>query len=46
MMEQLRSLPDCPVLLELKEVPDLAHPLERVVETFDRLESLKSPNES
>ena len=44
-MELLRSA-DCPLLLELKEVPDLAHPLDRVIESFERLENLKSPNES
>jgi sugar phosphate isomerase/epimerase len=38
-MELLRSLPaDCPLLLELKERPDLATPLESVRQIFDRLE--------
>lgn len=45
-MDLLRTLPDCPLLLELKEVPDLAHPLDRVIESFERLESLKPSNES
>ncbi len=45
-MSLLRTLEDCPLLLELKEVPDLAHPLSRVIESFERLESLKSSNES
>ena len=38
----MRSHPDqYPLLLELKEVPDMAKPLERVCEVFDRLENLK-----
>ena len=45
-MQLLRSLPDCPLLLELKEVPDLAHPFEQVKECFERLENLKASNES
>ena len=36
---------DVPLMLELKEVPDMANPLDRVRETFDRLEGLKSSNE-
>lgn len=45
-MEALRTLNDCPLVLELKEVPDLAHPLDQVMKTYDRLENLKSSNES
>lgn len=42
-MESLRTLgADCPLLLELKEVPDFAHPMDQVRESFDRLESLKA----
>jgi sugar phosphate isomerase/epimerase len=41
-MESLRTLgADCPLLLELKEVPDLEHPLDEVRRVFDRLEDLK-----
>jgi sugar phosphate isomerase/epimerase len=45
-MNALRSVPDCPLLLELKEVPDLAHPLDRAVESFELLENLKTSDES
>ncbi|HTS78591.1 MAG TPA: sugar phosphate isomerase/epimerase family protein [Bryobacteraceae bacterium] len=45
-MDALRSVPDCPLLLELKEVPDLAHPLDRTVESFELLENLKTSDES
>jgi sugar phosphate isomerase/epimerase len=45
-MDLVRSLSDCPLLLELKEVPDLPHPLDQVRACFDRLESLKTQNES
>jgi sugar phosphate isomerase/epimerase len=45
-MELLRSLPDCPLLLELKAVQDVANPLDLVRESFDRLENLKPENES
>ncbi len=45
-MELLRSLPECPLLLELKAVPDVANPLDLVRECFDRLENLKSEHES
>ena len=46
-MDSLRTLKsDCPVLLELKDVPDLAHPLEQVRESFERLENLRPSNES
>ncbi|HML16016.1 MAG TPA: sugar phosphate isomerase/epimerase family protein [Bryobacteraceae bacterium] len=42
-MESLRTLgADCPLLLELKEVADFAHPMDQVRESFDRLESLKA----
>jgi sugar phosphate isomerase/epimerase len=45
-MEALRSLDsDCPLLLELKEDPEMAHPLNSVRELFERLENLKSTNE-
>jgi sugar phosphate isomerase/epimerase len=40
-MQLLRSLPDCPLLLELKEVPEMALPLNDIVRTFDWLESLE-----
>jgi sugar phosphate isomerase/epimerase len=46
-MSLLRTLPaECPLLLELKEVPDMAHPLDAVRELFDRLENLKLNHES
>ena len=46
-MSALRSTPDqYPLLLELKEVPNMEKPLDRVRETFDKLENLKSDNES
>ena len=42
-MELLRSRPgQYPLLLELKEVPEMQHPLPEVVNTFDRLEALKT----
>jgi sugar phosphate isomerase/epimerase len=45
-MNSLRTTPDqYPLLLELREVPDMEKPLERVCEVFDRLENLKSGNE-
>jgi sugar phosphate isomerase/epimerase len=34
---------DVPLLLELKEVPDLANPLDSVRQSFERLEGIKSP---
>jgi sugar phosphate isomerase/epimerase len=41
-MQLLRSLPaDCPLLLELKEVPDMALPLNEIVRSFDWLEGLE-----
>jgi sugar phosphate isomerase/epimerase len=46
-MKLLRSLGgDCPLLLELREVPDMAHPFDVVRECFDRLENVKSNDES
>lgn len=46
-MDALRSHDSqIPLLLELKEVPELARPLERVRESFERLESVKSNHES
>jgi len=40
-MELLRSRPDqYPLLLELKERPEVAHPMDTVLEIFDRLENL------
>lgn len=45
-MNLLRTLTDCPLVLELKEVPEMAHPLDQVMKTFDSLENLKSSNES
>ncbi len=44
-MDSLRTL-DVPLVLELKEVPGLEHPLDAVRESLDRLESAKSQNES
>ena len=41
-MSLLRSRsPQCPLLLELREVEGMEHPLDRVNEVFDRLESLR-----
>lgn len=46
-MPLLRSVGgDCPLLLELREVPDMAHPLDVVRESFGRLENVKSSDES
>jgi hypothetical protein len=40
-VELLRSRADqYPLLLELREVPDIKHPLDHVVAIFDRLEKL------
>ena len=44
-MDSLRTL-DIPLMLELKEVPGMEHPLDAVRESLDRLESAKSSNES
>jgi sugar phosphate isomerase/epimerase len=46
-MTALRSQPDqYPLLLELKEVADMGHPFDVVQQVFERLEGLKSPDES
>ena len=40
-MELLRSRPDqYPLLLELREVPEVANPIEAASEIFEKLESL------
>jgi len=44
-MDCLRTT-DVPLLLELREVPGMEHPLDGVRESFDRLEKAKSKNES
>lgn len=45
-MNALRSQPDrYPLLLELREVPDLGQPLDVVQQVFERLEGLKSADE-
>lgn len=42
-MGLLRSLPEpVPLLLELREVPEMEHPLEEVARAFERLESIES----
>lgn len=42
-MELLRSLPgEVPLLLELREVPEMEHPLDEIARTFERLESIRS----
>ncbi len=38
--------PACPVLMELREVAEMKQPLQVVRETFDRLETLSTSNES
>jgi sugar phosphate isomerase/epimerase len=46
-MDLLRSAPDqYPLLLELREVADMQHPLDAARTAFDYLEGLKSPDES
>jgi sugar phosphate isomerase/epimerase len=46
-MDLLRSAPgQYPLLLELREVPDMLHPIESVRHTFDYLEGLRSPDEN
>ncbi len=46
-MEALRSQPDqYPLMLELKEVPELGPPVEAARRVFDQLEALKVPDES
>lgn len=45
-MDRLRSLPhEVPLLLELREVPELEHPLDEIALAFDRLEAVQ-PNAS
>jgi sugar phosphate isomerase/epimerase len=44
-MPLLRSLEgECPLLLELREVPDIALPLNEIVRVFDRLETTQPTN--
>ena len=50
-MELLRSLAriqsdQCPLVLELREVPEMPHPLDQVRESFERLENVHSSHES
>ncbi len=46
-MDLLRSAPEqYPLLLELREVADMPHPLDAARTAFDYLEGLKSPHES
>jgi sugar phosphate isomerase/epimerase len=46
-MQVLRSQPDrYPLLLELREVPDMGLPFDTLSKVFDTLESLKAPDES
>jgi len=46
-MQALRSQPDqYPLLLELREVPDMGLPFDAVNRVFDTLESMKAPDES
>jgi sugar phosphate isomerase/epimerase len=46
-MDLLRSAPEqYPLLLELREVTDMPHPLDAARTAFDYLEGLKSPHES
>ena len=44
-MDLLRSGTEYPLLLELKEVPEMEKPLDAVREVFERLENLRSANE-
>jgi sugar phosphate isomerase/epimerase len=45
-MHSLRSQPDAyPLLLELREVAELSHPLDTVKQLFERLENLKDPED-
>lgn len=42
-MDLLRSLPaQVPLLLELREVPEMEHPLDEIARAFERLESIPS----
>jgi sugar phosphate isomerase/epimerase len=46
-MNALRSQPDgYPLLLELREVAEMEHPFDVVQQVFERLEGLKSADES
>ncbi len=46
-MTALRSQPDqYPLLLELKDVPDLGHPLEAARQVFERLEGLSNADDA
>ncbi len=46
-MDALRSAEDqYPLLLELKEVPEMEHPFDAVKQVFERLENLRPANES
>jgi sugar phosphate isomerase/epimerase len=46
-MQVLRSQPDrYPLLLELREVPDMGLPFDALSRVFDTLENLKAPDES
>jgi sugar phosphate isomerase/epimerase len=46
-MDKLRSVDDqYPLLLELKEVPEMEHPFDHVKQVFERLENLRTNNES
>jgi sugar phosphate isomerase/epimerase len=43
LMMRLRTLPeDCPLVLELKERPDLPNPLQEIRRTFDALEATRA----
>jgi len=45
-MQVLRSQPNqYPLLLELREVPEMGNPVEAARRIFDRLEELKIPDE-
>jgi sugar phosphate isomerase/epimerase len=46
-MDKLRSAEDqYPLLLELKEVAEMEHPFDQVKQVFERLENLRSTDES
>jgi hypothetical protein len=46
-MEKLRATEDqYPLLLELKEVPAMERPFDHVKQVFERLENLRSTDES
>jgi len=46
-MHRLRSQPDqYPLLLELREAPELGHPVETACRVFDQLEELRAADES